>query len=103
MSLNKNLKNKHIDEIFEFFKQDNLVAVYNNGITEIDGITMKERVNTLKRYCVVSEENKYAHKISISVLRTKEEKALVKVIRDNKEINLNVTTSKYFYQYKNPF
>ena len=72
-------------------------------ITEIDGITMKERVNTLKRYCVVSEENKYAHKISISVLRTKEEKALVKVIRDNKEINLNVTTSKYFYQYKNPF
>lgn len=36
MSLNKNLKNKHIDEIFEFFKQDNLVAVYNNGITEIE-------------------------------------------------------------------
>ena len=36
MSLNKNLKNKHNDDIFEFFKQDNLVAVYNNGITEIE-------------------------------------------------------------------
>lgn len=76
-------------------------------LVEIDGITMKERIDTLKRYCILSEENKYEYKLSAKILRAKDEKAIIKVIRDNKEVILNINyLDKYFVQeniYKNGF
>lgn len=57
MSLNKNLKNKHVNEIFEFFKQDNLVANYTNGITEIECKTANLDNIRIKKICLLLENS----------------------------------------------
>lgn len=88
-----------VDSMYKTAKKEGLKV--GDIISEIDGMNIKERVETLKRYSVVSEDNKYELKLSYSLLHTKNEKATVKVIRNNKEVNLKLTSLDKYYQKPN--
>lgn len=72
-------------------------------ITEIDGISIEERIATLSQYTALPEPDKFVNALSASLLKTEGEQAEVKVIRNGEALTLSVTAQDRFFRAENPY
>lgn len=72
-------------------------------LLEIDGITITKRIQELSKYTALPEEDKYDLQLYFSLLKSVEKQASVKLIRDNKELDLQVECLTTPYMIQNPF
>lgn len=64
-------------------------------ITEINNTTIEERIQTLSKYSVLPDDNKFEYALTLRLLRSKSPTATVKVIRDNKEFTLQLSDNDF--------
>lgn len=72
-------------------------------ITEIDGMSVQDRIQELSQYIPIPTSDKIIYKLRTALRATSQQNATVKVIRDGKELSLQTICNKTEFQWKNPY
>ena len=67
-------------------------------IYKIDKTTISERINMIKKYTALSEDNKYEAAFNGCCLRTNQKKSTLKIFRNNKKLKVSISSQTKWYE-----